>query len=148
MPLLHDREGHDTSVLRSLHERAVRLLDHVHEADLSTGFIHGDAQRKNAMKTETGAVWIDLEECSIGPFAWDIACLTMHRRFSTSRVLDQYAELSGLDRIPEEIINTLKELRDLEGLTWMMATQHVREQSFQHETQELLTSVLSSINGG
>lgn len=141
-PILRDRRTLEPQTHERLQDHYHRLMESVIDANLANGFIHGDAQRKNAMATTHGAVWIDFEECSYGPIAWDLACMTMHRRFNTDRVLDRYAELSGLDRIPVRDIDVLKQLRDLEGLTWMLAIQSERELEFQQDTADLLADVL------
>lgn len=145
-PKLRDRKVIDSPTLGSLEDYYHRLIEQVSSADITNGFIHGDAQRKNALAIGSGAVWIDLEECSFGPIAWDLACLTMHRRFDTDRVLDLYAEISGLNRFRNDDIDTLKQLRDLEGLTWMLAIQHEREPSFTDEAALLLSDVLNYAN--
>lgn len=141
-PILHDGGVVDGSSLSRLEDHYQKLMDLVTNADLVNSFIHGDAQRKNAMATANGAVWIDFEEASYGPIAWDLACLTMHRRFDTDRVLDTYADVSGMPRISAADIATLKQLRDLEGLTWMLAIQHEREPAFREDATALLHEVL------
>lgn len=132
--------------MRILKDHASQLIDSVQRADLPNGFIHGDAQRKNAIRTRDGAVWIDFEESSYGPHAWDLACLTMHQRFHTDRVLDLYADLSGSQRISDAEITTLKHLRDLEAVTWMLAIQNEREPEFKVEAESLLQDVLRAIS--
>lgn len=37
--------------------------------------IHGDAHRRNLLKTKRGWLWTDFEDACSGPVAWDIACL-------------------------------------------------------------------------
>ncbi len=37
--------------------------------------IHGDAHRRNLLKTAKGWMWTDFEDACAGPTAWDIACL-------------------------------------------------------------------------
>lgn len=143
-PKLRERAVIDSATLDQLEDHYQSLMEQFVAANLTNSFIHGDAQRKNAMATETGAIWIDFEECSYGPIAWDLACLTMHRRFDTDRVLDYYAEVSGMNRIPVEDIETLKQLRDLEGLTWMLAIQDEREPSFRDDAAALLREVLTA----
>ncbi len=126
----------DTLALMDRHYQ--RLMDQVSTFDLRQGFIHGDAQRKNAILIDDRAVWIDFEECSIGPLAWDLACLAKRAEFDTDRILDRYAEVSGNERISNEAIHVLQELRDLEALTWMIAIQEAREPAFQQATAEWL----------
>lgn len=147
-PMLEDRQVIPLRELCSLRTHYERLMDRIVAADTPSSFIHGDAQRKNAMLTDEGAVWIDFEEASYGPIAWDLACLTMHRRYDTDRVLDRYAELTGHARIPTLVINVFKQLRDLEGLTWMLAIQDEREPAFATEAASLLQEVLTTATGG
>lgn len=144
MPKLRDRRVIDSSTLAILETHYKKLMNRISAAGLAESFIHGDAQRKNAMATDSGAVWIDFEECSYGPVAWDLACLTMHRRFDTDRVLDRYAQFTGSDRITNADIDMLKQLRELEGLTWMLAIQHEREPVFAVEATNLLRDVLAA----
>lgn len=148
MPKLRDRGTIPADMMDAIEGNATSSLDAIQKADLPGGFIHGDAQRKNAMRTDTGSVWIDLEECSIGPYAWDIACLTMNRRFDEQRVLDHYRKLTGVTLATPAQMTILKRLRDLEGLTWMLAIQDEREPAFREEAVELLASVLQQINAG
>ena len=140
-----DRNLLDPDMTSKVQELYLRHMDKLDSYDLKQSFIHGDAQRKNAIATDTGAVWIDLEECSIGPVAWDLACLAMHGRFDTDRILDRYAETSGDDRIPNKAISTLHELRDLEALTWMIAIQEERDDEFQHATRQMLAAWRTSV---
>lgn len=144
MPKLRDRMVIDARSLDTLHDHYQRLLDQIQSANFVDRFIHGDAQRKNAMASESGAIWIDFEECSYGPVAWDLACLTMNLRFDTDRVLDRYAETSGLDRIENRHIDTLKQLRDIEAVTWMLAIQDEREPEFAQNAAGLLAEVLAA----
>jgi hypothetical protein len=37
--------------------------------------IHGDAHRRNLLKTAKGWLWTDFEDACNGPTAWDVACL-------------------------------------------------------------------------
>lgn len=147
-PLLEDRQVVSLRELCALRTHYERLMDSIVAADTSKSFIHGDAQRKNAIRTGEGAVWIDFEEASFGPVAWDLACLTMHRRFDTDRVLDRYAELSGNARIQTPVVDHFKQIRDLEGLTWMLAIQNEREPEFRTEAANLLQEVLAVATAG
>lgn len=145
-PILRDRSILESSDISRLQDHYFRLMDGVNSANLKDSFIHGDAQRKNAIQTPNGAVWIDFEEASYGPSAWDLACLTMSRSFDLSRVLDRYAEQSGQARISNSAIKLLQQLRDLEAVTWMLAIQDEREPEFRAEAASLLAAVLDATN--
>lgn len=140
-----DRNVVDATTVQQMDARYQHLMDRVTELDLDDAFIHGDAQRKNAIASDNGAVWIDFEECSIGPVAWDLACLAMHARFDVDRILDRYAEISGTDRIPNRAITTMQELRDLEAMTWMLAIQEEREPEFQLAAATMLAAWRASV---
>ncbi len=144
LPLLHVRGVVPAETLAAIESRYEKLMDSVSAANLPNGFIHGDAQRKNAIASEQGPIWIDFEECSYGPVAWDLACLTMHRGFDTDRMLDLYAEVSGSDRTRTEDVEMLQRLRDLEAVTWMLAIQEERDSVFQESASELLAEILAT----
>ena len=42
--------------------------------DLPQQPLHGDAHKKNVLKTSTGLVWTDFEDACSGPIEWDLAC--------------------------------------------------------------------------
>lgn len=124
--------------VRRMDDQYQHLMGRLDTFNLRQGFIHGDAQRKNAILNHDTAIWIDFEECSIGPLAWDLDCLAMRAEFDTDRILDRYAEVSGSERIPIDAIHVLQQLRDLEAMTWMIAIQEAREPAFQQATREML----------
>jgi Ser/Thr protein kinase RdoA (MazF antagonist) len=146
--MLANRGVLDQNHTRILSDHLSRLLDAIDSANLPSGFVHGDAQRKNSMHTPHGPVWIDLEETCRGPFAWDLACLTMNPRFDSERVLDRYAQVSGTNRASVQHLDVLKQLRELEGLVWMMAIRHEREAAFRQESDAQLARVLTSATAG
>lgn len=148
LAMLADREVLDANRLAVLSDHLERLLEMIDRANLPGGLIHGDAQRKNSMRTSTGTVWIDLEETCRGPYAWDLACLTMNPIFDSKRVLDRYAHVSGTNRVDIRHLNALKQLRELEGLVWMLAIQNEREPEFRQQIQEQLSQVLTDATVG
>lgn len=133
-------EQHTVAVLREYFDRS---LDVVVTSNLPEGLVHGDAQRKNAIAVDNSCVWIDFEDCCIGPYAWDLACLTMNPNYDTERVLDAYANVSGFDRTPSQVMPYLWALRDLEALTWMLLIQDERDQEFRVNAQNLLAEIVS-----
>lgn len=143
----------DQSILNEQHalelrEHFERTLADVIEFDLPGGLIHGDAQRKNAIAVGDGAIWIDFEDCCVGPHAWDLACLTKNPNYPTEHVLDEYAKQTGTNRIPSSAMKPLWALRDLEALTWMLSIQEDRESEFGESAQKLLSEVLVAANAG
>lgn len=124
------------------------LLNRLDRFELEQGLVHGDAQRKNAFAVRDIAIWIDLEDCCIGPYAWDIACLTMNPAYETQRVLETYARLTETEIIPVAAIDELKCLRDLEAATWMIAIQPERDAAFHRSAANLLHKVFSDASDG
>jgi hypothetical protein len=51
------------------------LTPAVFESSLPAQALHGDTSMSNLLHTESGPVWIDLEDVCAGPVAWDIAGL-------------------------------------------------------------------------
>lgn len=135
----------DTVVLKSLFDRSI---DQVVKANLPGGLVHGDAQRKNAMAVTGGAVWIDFEDCCVAPYAWDLACLTKNPNYDVTRVLDLYAEVSGLIRTPDDVMPALWTLRDLQALTWMLLIKSERDAEFAQSAQSLLQNILLAASAG
>lgn len=146
--LLSDRRVITSANAGVLRDHFERSIDAVVASDLPGGLVHGDAQRKNAMAVGDSAVWIDFEDCCIGPHAWDLACLTMNPNYDTDRVLDTYAELSGTARIPNKIMGPLWDLRDLEALTWMLLIQDERDDDFRLNSAQHLADVTARANAG
>jgi hypothetical protein len=56
------------------------LTPTVFESSLPAQALHGDASMSNLLRTESGPVWIDLEDVCAGPVAWDISGLVTSAR--------------------------------------------------------------------
>jgi hypothetical protein len=56
------------------------LTPEVFKSPLSAQALHGDASMGNLLRTDSGLVWIDLEDVCAGPVAWDIAALVASAR--------------------------------------------------------------------
>ena len=56
------------------------LTPAVFESSLPAQALHGDASLSNLLRTESGPVWIDLEDVCAGPVAWDISGLVTSAR--------------------------------------------------------------------
>ena len=51
------------------------LTPAVFESSLPAQALHGDTSMSNALRTDRGLVWNDLEDVCVGPVAWDVAGL-------------------------------------------------------------------------
>ncbi len=56
------------------------LTPAVFESSLPAQALHGDASMSNLLRTESGLVWIDLEDVCAGPVAWDVSGLVTSAR--------------------------------------------------------------------
>jgi len=56
------------------------LTPAVFESSLPAQALHGDASMSNLLRTESGPVWIDLEDVCAGPIAWDVSGLVTSAR--------------------------------------------------------------------
>ena len=56
------------------------LTPAVFESSLPAQALHGDVSMSNLLRTESGPVWIDLEDVCAGPVAWDVAGLVSSAR--------------------------------------------------------------------
>jgi Phosphotransferase enzyme family len=56
------------------------LTPAVFDSSLPAQALHGDASMSNLLRTESGPVWIDLEDVCAGPVAWDISGLVTSAR--------------------------------------------------------------------
>ena len=148
LAMLGERGLLDATAVAKLTNYLHRSLDIVVAANLPEGLVHGDAQRKNAMRTQTGTTWIDLEETCRGPLAWDIACLTMNPIFDAEALLDRYADISGTERVSSFHLGVLQRLRALEGVVWMLAIQDEREPAFRQEASSQLARILQTASDG
>jgi hypothetical protein len=63
-----------------LRRELTALTPAVFESSLPAQALHGDASMSNLLRTESGPVWIDLEDACAGPVAWDIAGLVSSAR--------------------------------------------------------------------
>jgi Ser/Thr protein kinase RdoA (MazF antagonist) len=75
--------------------------------------LHGDAHKKNVLKTSKGLVWTDFEDACFGPIEWDIACFVRTSLEPRKSALAGY----GGDRDPAHL-NPFFAARDLQGAAW------------------------------
>ena len=81
--------------------------------DLSRQPLHGDAHKKNVLKTCKGLVWTDFEDACSGPIEWDLACFVRTSLEPREAALASYAPQLDLDRL-----NPFFAARDLQGAAW------------------------------
>jgi hypothetical protein len=66
--------------IHRLHSELDALTPAVFSSSLPPQALHGDASMSNLLRTESGPVWIDLEDVCAGPVAWDISGLVTSAR--------------------------------------------------------------------
>ncbi|QNI32162.1 phosphotransferase [Alloacidobacterium dinghuense] len=75
--------------------------------------LHGDAHKKNVLKTSRGLVWTDFEDACRGPIAWDVACFVRTSGEERKNALASYDVV-----IEPEHLEPFFEARDLQGAVW------------------------------
>ncbi|HEX3470551.1 MAG TPA: aminoglycoside phosphotransferase family protein, partial [Silvibacterium sp.] len=75
--------------------------------------LHGDAHKKNVLKTSKGLVWTDFEDACCGPIEWDLACFVRTSLEPGEVALASYGAQSDLDRLKPFFA-----ARDLQGAVW------------------------------
>jgi streptomycin 6-kinase len=94
-------------------DRRDRLVDELLAATPDRQPLHGDAFPRNSLVTPTGVVWIDLEDCCVGPAAWDHAVLLRNAPDATvERILRDRDGGLGID--------VATALREIQADVWMI----------------------------
>jgi len=75
--------------------------------------LHGDAHKKNVLKTSQGLVWTDFEDACFGPIEWDLACFVRTSLEPKEVALASYGGQSDLHRLKPFFA-----ARDLQGAAW------------------------------
>ena len=75
--------------------------------------LHGDAHRKNTLKTSKGLVWTDFEDACSGPIAWDLACFVRTSGEHRETALASYG-----GAIEPKHLEPFFAARDLQGALW------------------------------
>jgi hypothetical protein len=96
--------------------------------------IHGDAHKRNLLKTEKGLLWTDFEDACVGPPAWDIACMIRTAPEGMEAALAAYP-----DAPPWEEIAAYIEARTLEAAVYwqLQAVRHPEQRGEALERLEL-----------
>lgn len=108
--------------LRETHWRLAETLRYGGRGSLQP--IHGDANRKNLLKTPKGWLWTDFEDACTGPTGWDIACLVR------TAPEGMEAALASIPDAPswEELLPFLR-ARELEAVVyWQLQAERFPEQ--------------------
>jgi Phosphotransferase enzyme family len=101
----------DASMLRRVH---AHIAEEIEALNLPVQPLHGDAHRKNLLKTPSGLLCTDFEDCCRGPIEWDIAC------YARAAAEGREAALAvlGPDMPPDRLAPFLA-ARDLQGTIWL-----------------------------
>jgi len=81
--------------------------------DLLQQPLHGDAHKKNVLKTSKGLVWTDFEDACFGPIEWDLACFVRTSLEPREIALTSYGGQLDLNRLKPFFA-----ARDLQGAAW------------------------------
>ena len=75
--------------------------------------LHGDAHKKNVLKTSRGLGWTDFEDACRGPLEWDVACFVRTSGEERKTALTSYGS-----PIQPEHLEPFFAARDLQGALW------------------------------
>jgi hypothetical protein len=103
--------GQDLIELREAHWKLAARLK---AARAGTQPLHGDAHRRNLLRTPAGLLWTDFEDTCKGPVAWDIATF-LHQE--PGREEDLFERYAGGPSWPD--LQPYLEARELEGVVFL-----------------------------
>jgi hypothetical protein len=108
--------GSDLISLRESHWKLAQLLRPGAQAGvkLATQALHGDAHRRNLLRTPGGLVWTDFEDTCKGPVVWDIATCLHLESGREEELLALYPEAPSWNDLQPYL-----EARDLEGVIYL-----------------------------
>jgi hypothetical protein len=94
------------------------LTPAVFESSLPAQALHGDASMSNLLRTESGPVWIDLEDVCTGPVAWDISGLvtSARARGQSAKFIEELLAAYGEPGV--EGLETFLEAHALYDIVW------------------------------
>jgi Phosphotransferase enzyme family len=123
LKFLEGRRALSGGELIQLRETHWRLAETLRYGGRAVQPIHGDANRKNLLKTEKGWLWTDFEDACGGATAWDIACLVRTAPEGIDAALASYPGAPTLD----ELLPYLR-ARELEAVVyWQLQAQRFPE---------------------
>jgi aminoglycoside phosphotransferase (APT) family kinase protein len=132
----------DAGTLSSLRELHARLLAELAPLAGPSGVLHGDAHPGNLLRAGDGRwLWIDLEETSRGPLAWDLAVLA--GRPPSDEPLRAYAAEAGT-AVPDLAgLVMFGRARLLEGTVWSLGMAGLYPARYRDVAQSLLAEALA-----
>ncbi len=124
LKFLETRRSLSGGELIQLRETHWRLAETLRYGGRVTQPIHGDAHRKNLLKTPQGWMWTDFEDACSGPIAWDTACLVRTAPEGIEAALAAFPGAPGWD----ELLPYLR-ARELEAVIyWQVQAERFPEQ--------------------
>lgn len=101
----------DLTMLRRVYAEVAGRIDRL---KLGEQPLHGDAHRKNVLKTGRGLLWTDFEDACRGPVEWDLACFARTAGEDRKTTLASYGSKVDMERLAPFF-----EARDLQGGVWL-----------------------------
>ena len=124
LKFLEGRRALSGGELIQLRETHWRLAETLRYGGRAIQPIHGDAHRKNLLKTAKGWLWTDFEDACGGPTAWDVACLVRTAPEGIEAALASYPGAPTWD----ELLPYLR-ARELEAVVyWQLQAERFPEQ--------------------
>jgi Ser/Thr protein kinase RdoA (MazF antagonist) len=137
-----------TAAVAGLRDAHARVLDDIARAEDGPWIVlHGDAHAGNVLGDARGRLtWVDLEETTRGPAAWDLATLTARYDAGDAQaVLRAYAAEAPGAAVPEpEALAPFRRARDLEAAVWLVCMAHVYPERYAGPAREQIALVLST----
>jgi hypothetical protein len=103
-------DGADLAMLRRGYAEIAGRIDAL---GLPEQPLHGDAHKKNLLRSSRGLLWTDFEDACSGPIEWDVACFVRTSLEKRETALASY----GVD-IDPKILEPFFAARDLQGAVW------------------------------
>lgn len=123
LKFLEGRHALSGGELIQLRETHWRLAETLRYGGRTIQPVHGDAHRKNLLKTAKGWLWTDFEDACSGTTAWDIACLVRTAPEGIEAALASYPGAPTWD----ELLPYLR-ARELEAVVyWQLQAQRFPE---------------------
>jgi Ser/Thr protein kinase RdoA (MazF antagonist) len=134
--------------LRELHARVLADIARLASAGNAPGLeqvvLHGDAHAGNLLAVPGGGwLWADLEECSRGPAAWDLACLVgPYDEAGTRQALAAYAAQAGTQVPAPRILEPFRRARRIEEVAWVICMAHLYPERYAERARQYVAEVL------
>ncbi|MCF2531147.1 phosphotransferase family protein [Yinghuangia soli] len=133
---------HDVAFLAQ-HLAELHIAYDALDFDHPVGLIHGDANRKNAVRGSDGrAVLLDLERFSVGPRQWDLTVSEVYRRLGwyTEAEYDDFVDAYGWDVRGWDGLPILVAIREFRMTAWL-ASRVGREPALRSEAEKRIASL-------